>query len=183
MFEIYHRGIYILSICFFITVGFLLMAIGDPQYVKPIVSEEVFKAMYPAETPEPNKLFVLGGFTIVLFSFIIGLFGGLVCKFGKKDFIPRKVDVLRAQDNSVFLIDGETYQRDEASFYNLKDLSRIRLRSIRNLFSFELQRDIAIAPEEIVNETKTTPDRNPETTEQGAGSNNKESYSERTSIK
>jgi len=103
-----HRGIYILSILFFITVGFMLMAIGDPQYVKPIVSEEVFKSMFPSEEPQVNKLFVLGGFTIVVFSIIIGFFGGVACRFGRKDFIPKTIDVLRAQDNSVFLIDGET---------------------------------------------------------------------------
>ena len=126
------------------------MAIGDPQYVKPIVSEEVFKAIFPAENPEPNKLFVLGGFTISLFSFIVGLFGGAVCKFGKKDFIPQKIDVLKAQDNSVFLIDGETYQKDEASFYNLKELDRIRISSFRNLFAVELDKDLTIAPKEEV---------------------------------
>jgi len=149
-----HRGVYIGAFIFFIMVGFVLIIIGNPEYLQSLVSEGMFDAIYTTKELKVNIVAVSIGVAIVILSTIIGLAGGFVCRFSKKAIIPKKVDVLRAQDVAVFLVDGKVYKKIEAVFYNLAELSRLRVVKIRNLYLMELEEDITIAPKEEVNETK-----------------------------
>ena len=152
MLDFVHRGLYICSIAFFMLIGLMAILIGDPQYMKPLVSDGIFKMMYTSATPEADAVAVVIGAIIFIGSFILGAAGGFICRFSKKQVIPKNVDVLRAQDIAVFLVDGRVYKKDEAVFYNLTDLSRLRVLKIRNLYLMELEEDISIAPEEVENE-------------------------------
>jgi hypothetical protein len=182
MLDFIHRGFYIGAICFFIAVGFILVLVGDPEYLKPIVSEGLFKSIYGPIEPVASTTTVIVGSVIAMFSTIIGAAGGFICRFSKKDIIPKEIHVLRAQNVSVFLVDGEVYKKAEASFYNLDDLSRVRVTLIRNLYYAELQRDITIAPEGDINEKNTSSDRNSKTEKQGPRSNNEKSDSDRFTV-
>lgn len=159
MLDFIHRGFYIGAICFFIAVGAVLILIGDPEYLKPLVSEGVYNSIYTsnsavgsASAKGGSTTTVVIGSIIAMFSTIIGFAGGFICRFSKKHLTPKKIDVLRAQDLAVFLIDGLVYKKDEAIFYNLEDLGRIKVTLIRNLYFMELERDITIAPEGNANE-------------------------------
>jgi len=147
-----HRGVYIGAFIFFIMVGFVLIIIGNPEYLQSLVSEGMFDAIYTTKELKVNIVAVSIGVAIVILSTIIGLAGGFVCRFSKKAIIPKKVDVLRAQDVAVFLVDGKVYKKIEAVFYNLAELSRLRVVKIRNLYLMELEEDISIALEGNGNE-------------------------------
>jgi len=153
MLNFIHRGTYIMAICFFISIGLILILIGSPNEMKNILGNEVFKMIYTSETPQIDVVAITCGVLVSMLSILIGIIGGAFCRFGKKVIIPKRVNVLRAQDSAVFIVDGKVFKKNEAAFYNLEDLSRIRLFIIKNLYYMELRDDIAIAPEkEIVNE-------------------------------
>jgi hypothetical protein len=143
-----HRGVYIGAFIFFIMVGFVLIIIGNPEYLQSLVSEGMFDAIYTSTELKINVVSVSIGVGMVIFSTIVGLAGGFVCRFSKKAIIPKNVDVLRSQDVAVFLVDGKVYKKTEAVFYNLAELSRLRVVKIRNLYLMELEEDITIAPKE-----------------------------------
>ena len=147
MLDYVHRGFYIAAVAFFMAVGMLMVCIGYPEYLKLVTSDGVFKMIYDTPEPKADALLVIIGSIITIASLIIGVAGGGMCRFTRKDIIPKNVDVLRAQNITIFLIDGEVYRRDEASFYILEDLSRIRVTSTRNLYFMELEKMITIAPE------------------------------------
>lgn len=171
MLDFVHRGLYIFSIAFFMLIGLIAILMGDPQYMKPLVSDGVFKMMYTSAKPEADIVVVVIGAVILMGSFLLGAAGGFICRFSKKQSIPKNVDVLRSQDVAVFLVDGRVYKKDEAVFYNLTDLSRLRVLKIRNLYLMELEEDISIAPEEIANEEGILHRDNEADNIEGAGAN------------
>lgn len=175
MLDFIHRGVYVGAIIFFISVGLILILIGQPDYLKPLVSEGMFNSIFTNPEPKPQTVPIAIGVVIIFFSFIIGAIGGFICRFTKKSIIPKKVDSLRAQNTSVFLVDGEIFKKDEAAFYILEDLSRIRVTILRNLYYMELERNVTIAPEGNENE-KTILHRDNEigTDAKGEDADNKE---------
>jgi len=144
MLDFIHRGFYIGTILFFMLVGVLMILIGQPDYLKSFVSQEAITFIYNQESPTTNTVVIAIGTIITFLSFIIGVVGGYICRFSKKVITPKNVDVLRAQDVVVFLIDGIVYKRSEAAFYNLVDLTRLRIVKIRNLYLMELEDTICI---------------------------------------
>jgi len=159
MIGVVHRGFYIFCIIFFVLIGMLLTLIGEVEFFKTTLNPQMFKLIYMQPEPNVSIMLISVGVGVAVISVLFGLGGGLICKFSKKDYKPEKVDVLRAQDIAVFLVDGQIYKRTDAESYNLKDLSRVRVTVIRNLYYTILEEGISIAPaEEIADETNTTSD-------------------------
>ena len=154
-----HRGIYILSIIFFTAMGIFLTLIGEVEFFKEILNPQIFKLVYNNPEPNVSVMLISVGMGVAVISILLGFGGGLICKFSKKDYKPEKVDVLKAQDISVFLVDGQIYKRTDAEAYNLEDLSRVRVRVTRNLYYTILEETIIITQKkEISDETNASPD-------------------------
>lgn len=142
-----NRGLFIGAIVCFMLLGIFLSYIGSPDHMKTLVSEKTFNMLYSSATPKHNDTTIIFGSLLIVLSTVGGMGIGLFCPMSRKDRLPKKIDVLRAQDVAVFLVDGKVFKQEKASFYVLEDLSRIRVSTKINLYYMELDDELIIAPE------------------------------------
>ena len=144
---IVNRSGYITAAFLTIALGVILILFGDPKTTQQLVSQEMFNYIFPNGATKPVTILIAVGVIISVLGTVIAFGLGLVIPFSRKNHTPKRIDVLRAQNLSIFLIDGKVYEKDEAKFYNLTDLSRLKIVTTKNLYFLELESFLSITPE------------------------------------
>jgi hypothetical protein len=139
------RVTFAMAMVFFITVGWFLLAIVIPELWPSFLPIK----HVPIQSRNTSFLVGLGGTTITIFSFLGAVGGSLLCKFDKRIVTPKDVDALHAQNMVVFLVDQKVYETDLAKYYNLKDLTKLKIVEDLNFFGQRIDKDLIIDDDEI----------------------------------
>jgi len=142
-----HRGFYIVLVFLVIILGLMCIVSGNETILKSLVSKDAFKAIY-SSSDAYNDFIVKFGLLLIIAAIVIGAFGGMAGAFANNTIIPKKIDMMKAQDQCVFLVDGQVYHKTDAQFYNLDDCSRIKIAATKNFYGLLLKKDIVISQEE-----------------------------------
>jgi hypothetical protein len=86
---------------------------------------------------------------ISLISIFGSISGSLLCKFDKRVITPKDVDALHAQNMVVFLVDQKVYETNLAKYYNLSDLTKLKIVEDLNFFGQRIESDLIIDDDEF----------------------------------
>jgi hypothetical protein len=139
------RVTFAMAMVFFITVGWFLLAIVIPELWPSFLPIK----HVPIQSRNTNTLLGLGGTMISLISIFGSISGSLLCKFDKRVITPKDVDALHAQNMVVFLVDQKIYETDLAKYYNLSDLTKLKIVEDLNFFGQRIDKDLIIDDDEI----------------------------------
>jgi len=139
------RVTFAMAMVFFITVGWFLLATVIPELWPSFLPIK----HVPIQSRNTNTLLGLGGTMISLISIFGSISGSLLCKFDKRVITPKDVDALHAQNMVVFLVDQKVYETNLAKYYNLSDLTKLKIVEDLNFFGQRIESDLIIDDDEI----------------------------------
>jgi len=134
-----------MAMVFFITVGWFLLATVIPELWPSFLPIK----HVPIQSRNTNTLLGLGGTMISLISIFGSISGSLLCKFDKRVITPKDVDALHAQNMVVFLVDQKVYETNLAKYYNLSDLTKLKIVEDLNFFGQRIESDLIIDDDEF----------------------------------
>jgi hypothetical protein len=139
------RVTFAMAMVFFITVGWFLLATVIPELWPSFLPIK----HVPIQSRNTNTLLGLGGTMISLISIFGSISGSLLCKFDKRVITPKDVDALHAQNMVVFLVDQKVYETNLAKYYNLSDLTKLKIVEDLNFFGQRIESDLIIDDDEF----------------------------------
>lgn len=138
------RVFYVMAMAFFLTVGYFILGLAIPELLEVFIPGKITQTL----STSTATLCGLGGTMMILITVVAGGLGAFACKFSERIIVPEQVDALHAQGMVVFLIDQDIYTSELARYYNLKDLTKLRLIESVNFFGQHVEYTVTIAEDE-----------------------------------